>query len=633
MAAARGANAHRIPDHLSYSSIRGKYQGITMRLGERRKFKTSSHLYSRTLTVNFFRLCWVVLVIWGELGVFYWSLSSCKWPVLYPSPQKPTRVLLVADPQVQHPLDDGERTTVFGHLRRFVFDLNLKKSWHVTIRLRPHVVVFLGDMLAGGRFVKDEIEYQQHVKKFKSIFTLNPSVSVLYIPGNNDVGMGVSPSSSRAIRGHYSAAFGEFNQQIVVRNHTFLLIDAPGLVDEDYQRAGSGVGFDKWSALPGGTTSFVKNVERGDNPLFLLSHIPLARPDSASCGPLREKGTIRRGVGHGYQNTLGKQTTAFLLKALQPSAVYSGDNRDYCEYTHTVKNKSGDAGADVREVTVKSFSMANQIRRPGFQLLSLIDPTTNFTQSSFRDKPCMLPDQYGIYSSVYLPFFILTTLTLVILSVIRRRQGRAPLIEPLNISPLSSGESTPDPPPESAIWSPYTPAASTSPRSTLPSYLRTPMTLAGPTLRASRPATPVGSPLLPPMYYSQEDDDESMYPIQYARRRDGHAPDDERWSTGHNRITSESQIPHFTSAPGLKTAANRRWSWSWTFVLRGRRRRMTIRAPTFSWSTLTALGELFKAEDHSPMLKHRVLRTTMRDGLSVFWPVVIVWTVLTWWIF
>lgn len=53
-----------------------------------------------------------------------------------------------------------------------------------------------------------------------------------------------------------------------------------------------------------------------------MSHIPLARPDSALCGPFREKGTVRRGVGHGYQMTLGKQTTAFLLQTLRPSAVF-----------------------------------------------------------------------------------------------------------------------------------------------------------------------------------------------------------------------------------------------------------------------------------------------------------------------
>jgi hypothetical protein len=34
--------------------------------------------------------------------------------------------------------------------------MNLRKSWHVTSRLKPDTVVFLGDMLANGRGAKDK---------------------------------------------------------------------------------------------------------------------------------------------------------------------------------------------------------------------------------------------------------------------------------------------------------------------------------------------------------------------------------------------------------------------------------------------------------------------------------------------
>ncbi|KAG6813544.1 hypothetical protein H0H92_009936 [Tricholoma furcatifolium] len=596
-----------------------------MRLGERRKFKSYSHLYSRTLTVNLFRLCWIVLVIWGDWGVYHWSLSTCKWPELSLT-EKSTHVLLVSDPQVQHPLENEGGPSLIGRLRRLIFDMNLRKSWGVTTRMRPHVVIFLGDMLASGRHVKDEIEYERHAQKFKSIFQLHPSTSVFHIPGNNDVGMGVSPSFSRAIRGHYTELFGPFNQQINIHNHTFLLIDAPGLVDEDYQRAGH-VGFDKWSPLPDGTVAFVKSTERDEKPLILLTHIPLARPDSASCGPLREQGTIRRGVGHGYQNTLGKQTTAFLLQSLQPSAVYSGDNRDYCEYIHTAKKtKSGHTASDVREVTVKSFSMANYIRHPGFQLLSLINPTTDPNRESFRDTPCQLPDQYGIYTGVYLPFFFLTVLALAILSLLRRRHGRLANVQPLDLSTRSSGETTPDALPESAIWSPFSPVASSGHRSL--SNIRTPSALSQPAFRTSRPATPIGSPLPPPLFYSH-DDDEAMYPPQYAESQGGGKRlEEEQWSAGHNRGGPEPLTPHFQLAPGHKSAARRGWSYSWTFVFRGRRRRMTISAPTLS--LLNDLVELVKGDDYYTSTRQRLLRTTLRDIFSIFWFVGLIWILLSW---
>ena len=52
-----------------------------------------------------------------------------------------------------------------------------------------------------------------------------------------------------------------------------------------------------------------------------MSHIPLAR-ENVVCGPFREKGTIRPGRGFGYENTLGKEATAFLLNQLKPSIIF-----------------------------------------------------------------------------------------------------------------------------------------------------------------------------------------------------------------------------------------------------------------------------------------------------------------------
>ena len=60
----------------------------------------------------------------------------------------------------------------------------------------------------------------------------------------------------------------------------------------------------------------------GPTNVILLSHIPMSRSEMADCGPLRERGGIRRGAGMGYQTMLGKQTTAFLLKNLDPMVVF-----------------------------------------------------------------------------------------------------------------------------------------------------------------------------------------------------------------------------------------------------------------------------------------------------------------------
>lgn len=86
--------------------------------------------------------------------------------------------------------------------------------------------------------------------------------------------------------------------------------------------------------------------------------------------------------------------------------MFSGDDHDYCEHRHP---------QGIREITLKSFSSSTGIRRPGFQLLSLIPPSETPTTSSIThaDRPCFLPDQIGVYTRVYLPVAILTILFLV----------------------------------------------------------------------------------------------------------------------------------------------------------------------------------------------------------------------------
>lgn len=64
---------------------------------------------------------------------------------------KPAHVLMIADTQIHHSafLADGSWWT--HPVRRVVFELNMRKNWHVTARLQPDAVIFLGDMLANGK--------------------------------------------------------------------------------------------------------------------------------------------------------------------------------------------------------------------------------------------------------------------------------------------------------------------------------------------------------------------------------------------------------------------------------------------------------------------------------------------------
>ena len=123
------------------------------------------------------------------------------------------------------------------------------------------------------------------------------------------------------------------------------MIDAPGLVEEDVERAHSGLSFQRWAASNrGGPIAFIEESAASQSllcviskqcivltdsagqadtmPVVLLTHIPLARPDTAPCGPLREHGTIRQGTGYGYENTLSARTSQLLLESLRPIVVF-----------------------------------------------------------------------------------------------------------------------------------------------------------------------------------------------------------------------------------------------------------------------------------------------------------------------
>jgi len=90
----------------------------------------------------------------------------------------------------------------------------------------------------------------------------------------------------------------------------------------------------------------------------------------------------------------------------------SGDDHDYCELQHQ---------GGIREVTIKSFSMAMGIRKPGFQLLSV--PEDDGSGAGAVDHLCLLPDQIGIYLEGYLPLVALT-LTVMIVDLVLMRQAR-----------------------------------------------------------------------------------------------------------------------------------------------------------------------------------------------------------------
>lgn len=362
------------------------------------------------------RLLWLLVVSYGELGVFTHTLSSCVWPHVDGTLVK--HMLVVADPQILDLQSYPDRSAWLQWVSQAMTDLNMRKSgWAVWRKLRPDVVVFLGDMMDRGRIGMPQPEYDEYVARFRSIFSSTPTKTTYFLPGNHDIGLGGYGSPLATHR--YKSSFGPLNQVVSVANHTLLLLDASKLVDEDTERTRLSKSIEEWKWHEGETFDYVSRivptVDRSQ-PLILFTHIPLHRPEGSPCGPLRERGTIRRGRGPGYQNTLGREISARLIQSLQPALIMSGDDHDYCDYTHNEGH-----GQSVREVTVKSFSMAMSVRRPGFHLLTL-------SNHARADTPCLLPDQISIYLSLYVPLLLLSLLA-IIFANFRRAQRNHKLHE------------------------------------------------------------------------------------------------------------------------------------------------------------------------------------------------------------
>ncbi|KAG2079119.1 Metallo-dependent phosphatase [Suillus decipiens] len=404
--------------------------------GHRRnlQLRGSSHI----MVVNGLRAAWIIVVLWCEVYTFDHVLHDCQWPDIH-QPDAPNariaRVLVIADPQIVDYRSYPMRNPLMKALGQFIIDLNLRRSWHSTInRVRPHAVVFLGDLMDNGRATMSNSEYDAYVARFYDIFKLKEfSIPTFFLPGNHDLGLGEDVSFSLEAGMRYTSHFGPWNHKTTIGNHTILFIDAVAMVEEDMIRADRGYSYNNWPAIAGGSVEFVQQYAAREHtsPVVLFTHIPLARPLDADCGPLRERGTIRQGHGLGYQNTLSNEASQFLLRLLGPSLIFSGDDHDYCDYSHSLPFSTASGSTTVREVTVKSFSMAMGIRRPGFQLLSLIstvpamETLTQLPNSppSLLDTPCFLPDQLGIYLNVYLPFILFSVLCLLAFDVHRSLRG------------------------------------------------------------------------------------------------------------------------------------------------------------------------------------------------------------------
>jgi hypothetical protein len=105
--------------------------------------------------------------------------------------------------------------------------------------------------------------------------------------------LGVSNTFSRHVRQRYERHFGRINRHIPVANHSLVLLDSPGIVDEDYIRAGHGTSFEEWVPLRDGAIEFVKGLAAGLYPPSLRVKVKLITPRRDFRGTIRARYPIQ----------------------------------------------------------------------------------------------------------------------------------------------------------------------------------------------------------------------------------------------------------------------------------------------------------------------------------------------------
>ena len=76
--------------------------------------------------------------------------------------------------------------------------------------------------------------------------------------------LNLKTSDAQRARLRYTDYFGTPNRKLTIANHTLVLLDAPGLVEEDYQRAQSLKQYDEWKPIKSGPVEFVKSLQARD---------------------------------------------------------------------------------------------------------------------------------------------------------------------------------------------------------------------------------------------------------------------------------------------------------------------------------------------------------------------------------
>jgi len=149
-----------------------------------------------------------------------------------------------------------------------------------------------------------------------------------FLAGNHDVGFQIE--NVAALTKRYERSFGPINQRVKIGHFELVMVSTASLEmkswdERSYER----------------TTQFLQSMKEanpsaGLRPRILITHVPLWRPQSATCGPLRHNSLqIPNSRGYSYKCLVREDITRTIINDVKPIYIFSGDDHDHCIVLHS----------------------------------------------------------------------------------------------------------------------------------------------------------------------------------------------------------------------------------------------------------------------------------------------------------
>ena len=235
----------------------------------------------------------------------------------FPKFSNSSKILIIADPQLTD-FYSYKQSGLFLKLTLFFSDVFMKKSFRlVDGKFKPDIIVFLGDLLDGGREISLQNDYDLEKERFDFVFGKSHGQKI-FMAGNHDIGVEIIPMAYDRFVAHFSS----LNRNLTIGNTNLIFLDSIGLLA------------DKESTYYTNSKEFLNQDQSKKNVLF--THIPLYRNANSDCGSLRINKPIKQGRGYQYINLIPQSLSEEILMKIKPVLVFSGDDHDDCVYTHKV---------------------------------------------------------------------------------------------------------------------------------------------------------------------------------------------------------------------------------------------------------------------------------------------------------